>query len=482
MRIQASAPIDPQAGSLSARRRRSAGRAVVVRHLAFEDLGVFAGPIEAAGFRIHYVEAGVDDLRLAAADADLLFMLGGPISSNDEKDFSFVADEIALLSQRIAADLPTMGICLGAQLIARAAGARVAPATAEIGIAPIALTDAGRDGVLAAFAPLPAAMHWHGEACELPSGATLLASSADCAVQAFGLGERVIAFQFHPELAPAAFEQWLIGHSAELSMRGLSVHDLRGEVARFGAELERKGRTTIEAWLDAVAPRARRVRRSTATRGAGGTAAASTAAIAKGQALPRNVAPIVQFMLTREGVTWPDALRRYRRLAARMPDDALPWVGFSNRGPSEARLEVLGYAIHDDGRQVVVEIAASTTPADEIATAELAKRVGASCLIGGRNVEAVLHTIARSPLRYFPLLDGDAPCALAAEALRVQALGADGVLLRRQAGTDSAHAAASLAAVRAATHLDIILADEGAPQSPADAGTGVWARTTTTQP
>jgi GMP synthase (glutamine-hydrolysing) len=104
-----------------------------------------------------------------------------------------------------------MGICLGAQLIARAAGARVYPSgVKEIGFAPITLTEAGCDSCLAAFADDPLTLHWHGDTFDLPEGATLLASTPGCRNQAFSLGPTVIGFQFHPEAGGPGFERWLI--------------------------------------------------------------------------------------------------------------------------------------------------------------------------------------------------------------------------------------------------------------------------------
>lgn len=97
-RLQHFDDAEPPLSSRRVRPTRVTKRAVAIRHVAFEDLGVFAGPIESAGFRIDYLDAGVDDLQ-AAAGADLLFVLGGPISANDEARYTFLAVERTLLSQ-----------------------------------------------------------------------------------------------------------------------------------------------------------------------------------------------------------------------------------------------------------------------------------------------------------------------------------------------------------------------------------------------
>ena len=143
-----------------------------------------------------------------------------------------------------------MGICLGAQLIARSAGARVYFSGAkEIGFAPIALTDDGRSSCLEPFAEEPMTLHWHGDTFDLPAGAKLLASTGLCQNQAFSMGPNIIAFQFHPEASAKGFENWLIGHAAELAAMGANIKDLRADAEKYGAELESKAKRVATAWL-----------------------------------------------------------------------------------------------------------------------------------------------------------------------------------------------------------------------------------------
>jgi len=94
--------------------------AVAIRHVGFEDLGAFARPIEAAGYKIHYYDVGLHELwTLEPVKTDLIIVLGGPIGVYEEDRYPFLRDEISLLEARLEAGRPTMGICLGAQLIAR---------------------------------------------------------------------------------------------------------------------------------------------------------------------------------------------------------------------------------------------------------------------------------------------------------------------------------------------------------------------------
>lgn len=145
--------------------------------------------------------------------ADLLIILGGPMSVNDEGEFPWLRDEKVFIRQVIASDRPVLGICLGSQLIASALGAAVrANPHKEIGWLPI-------EG-LAVNAPLTlpstTVFQWHGDTFDLPAGATLLARSEACAHQAFLYKEKVLALQFHLESTPELVKLFIETGSDEL--------------------------------------------------------------------------------------------------------------------------------------------------------------------------------------------------------------------------------------------------------------------------
>ncbi len=225
---------------------------VAIRHVAFEDLGSFGGVLAAEGFQVSFLEAGADDLGgPEAAGCDLLVVLGGPIGAGDEAEYPFLADELRLIADRLAAGRPVLGICLGAQLMARALGARVYanPAGKEIGWAPLALTEAGRASPLAGLEGV-AVLHWHGDTFDLPAGADLLASTPVTPHQAFACGRVGLGLQFHAEVTARGLERWFIGHVAEISATpGVSVPTLRSATAQAAPRLEAAGGALLSAWL-----------------------------------------------------------------------------------------------------------------------------------------------------------------------------------------------------------------------------------------
>jgi GMP synthase (glutamine-hydrolysing) len=183
------------------------------RHVPFEGLGHIQQVLEDHEVRVEYVDVWEDQpwqnaaLVDPAAAAGLIFM-GGPMSVND--GLPYLERETAILREALERGQPALGVCLGAQLLARAAGARVyGNPRKEIGWFDIQLTAAGAaDPMLGELEARQTVFHWHGETFDLPAGAEWLAWSDGCRHQAFRLGAHTYGLQFHLEVTPAMIEDW----------------------------------------------------------------------------------------------------------------------------------------------------------------------------------------------------------------------------------------------------------------------------------
>lgn len=208
-----------------------------IQHLAFEDLGHWEDIFYQLGFRVRYFEAGVDDLSKAFQHKGLTIILGGPIGVYETDDYPFLQQEIDLLKVRLEENLPTLGICLGAQLIAHALGAKVyAGSQKEIGWSELSISNTPNN----LLAPLSATavLHWHGDTFDLPEQAELLASSDVYPNQAFSVGKNILALQFHLEVAAESLEKWLIGHTCELRKANINIPALRADNEQYALPLE----------------------------------------------------------------------------------------------------------------------------------------------------------------------------------------------------------------------------------------------------
>lgn len=231
--------------------------ALALSHVAFEDLGTLEAPLRERGFEIESVMAATAKFPLPQAEScDLLIILGGPIGVYDQQDYPFLTDEIACIRQRLAARKPILGICLGAQLMAAALGARVYPGQkgAEIGWFP--LQAAPNAPPPAWFTPLLApgltVFHWHGDTFDLPPGTLHLAKSERYDNQAFTVEDFALGLQFHPEVTAAGLESWYVGHASELHHAGIGVAGLRKAAQEQTATLEEAAAHFWKLWLDAV--------------------------------------------------------------------------------------------------------------------------------------------------------------------------------------------------------------------------------------
>ena len=187
-------------------------RLLVLQNVFCEHLGLIEPALKERGMEYRYVRPFADEpIPKDLAGWDGVIVLGGPMSANDGERLGFVADELRLLAKVLEASMPALGICLGAQLIAKAAGAKViAGEEKEIGWYPLTLTEEGKkDRLLDGLPGTFPVFQWHGETFDIPSGAVCLAGSERYSNQAFRLGEKVYGLQFHLETTQPMIIEWL---------------------------------------------------------------------------------------------------------------------------------------------------------------------------------------------------------------------------------------------------------------------------------
>jgi GMP synthase (glutamine-hydrolysing) len=185
-----------------------------LQHVPFEDIGTIQAWAEASGMHIGGTRLFNDEQLPSVRELDWLVIMGGPMNVYEESVFPWLRAEKRLIRQAVEQRKIVLGICLGAQLIADALGARVrSNGQKEIGWYPVFKTDSetGQAAVLSAIPDGLEVLHWHGDTFDLPEGAVRLGRSAACKNQGFVLVERVVGLQFHLEITRPNLER-LIHH------------------------------------------------------------------------------------------------------------------------------------------------------------------------------------------------------------------------------------------------------------------------------
>jgi GMP synthase (glutamine-hydrolysing) len=227
----------------------------VIQHEDYEGLAGFREPLEARGYSIDTIDVHDPDYStIHFLDPDLLILLGGPMGVYEQAEYPWMNHEIIRTAERIIADLPTLGVCLGAQVMAAAMGAPVYKGRHnEVGFKPIRLTEAGYTSTLAAVADLPV-LHWHGDTFDLPEGTTLLASTELYPHQAFARGSNILALQFHPEMGvDESVQTWCDKGDPFILAAGTDVETLMTEHDKYGPAAVAAGRIMLDRWLAQLA-------------------------------------------------------------------------------------------------------------------------------------------------------------------------------------------------------------------------------------
>jgi GMP synthase-like glutamine amidotransferase len=244
---------------------------LVVRHVPHEGLGTIADALCRGRVEFTIVDAfGMGSRRRESPPTTAfdprkwagLIVMGGPMNVDEVDRYPFLADEVGWLRQAVEARLPMLGVCLGAQLLAKALGSKVyANQIKEIGWYDVELLPAAEeDCIFQAIAKPPApgnmnVFQWHGDTFDLPPGAVQLARSEQCENQAFRYGQSAYGLQFHIEVTAEIINDWLCesGNCGELA--GLSYIDpaaIREQTPYKLPPMEALGRKFFDRFVQAV--------------------------------------------------------------------------------------------------------------------------------------------------------------------------------------------------------------------------------------
>ncbi len=230
---------------------------VVLQHVACEPPGSFEAALARRGElrAIELDEEGSAPLvTLGTASVAAVVAMGGPMGAYETERFPWLVEEQAFLGEAVAAGVPVLGVCLGAQLLARALGGRVRPGQApEVGVAEVALTEAGRqDPVLGNLPERFEVLHFHGDTFTLPEGAVHLAASSTYRNQAFRVGP-AYGLQFHLEAPPSLVATWLkvpeYRNSARNALGPSGPTKVVADLERAAGAMAAAAETVIERWL-----------------------------------------------------------------------------------------------------------------------------------------------------------------------------------------------------------------------------------------
>jgi GMP synthase-like glutamine amidotransferase len=189
-------------------------KALIYTHHPEEGPGLLKDILRERGWEVEEVELWKGEKIPNPAPFHLLILMGGPMSANEEDLYPFLAEEKTFVKRWIAEGNPTLGVCLGAQLIADCLGGRVyRGGKEELGWYELMVTEEGKnDPFVRGFPPRFPVFQWHGETFDLPKGAILLATAQDYPHQAFRFRDLTYAFQFHLEVTEEMIYTWLSGN------------------------------------------------------------------------------------------------------------------------------------------------------------------------------------------------------------------------------------------------------------------------------
>ena len=224
---------------------------LVLQHLDCEPLGTIEDALRGAGLSFRYVRGYAGEaVPTRIGDAPGLIVMGGPMGVYERDRYPWLGDEMRLIGQAVAEGVPTLGVCLGSQLLAAALGADVGPGPQrEIGWYPVTQTKEGAADPLWGLLPERfVGFHWHGDVFDVPPGAVSLASSELTPCQAFRYGPSAYGVLSHMEITPEIVEDWTAAFIGELEDAGLTSDAILDGVPDHLPALQATGRAFFGAW------------------------------------------------------------------------------------------------------------------------------------------------------------------------------------------------------------------------------------------
>ena len=192
---------------------------LIIKHIDIEGPGTLGDFLKAQGEPYFTVELGAGEkLPYDPRDYKAVVVLGGPMNVDEEEKYPFLKPENEFIQKVLKAEVPYMGICLGSQLLAKAAGAKVVKSPVkEIGWYQVELTvDGKNDPMFQGFRPKDPIYHWHGDMFHIPSNGKLLATAPGCPHQALKVGKNAYGLQFHVEVTDKSIREWYKEYIADL--------------------------------------------------------------------------------------------------------------------------------------------------------------------------------------------------------------------------------------------------------------------------
>lgn len=223
---------------------------LIIVHQATSNPGLIGQRLQQSGYELDIRVPSIDDALPPTMDNhEAVVIFGGPMSANDDRSLPHIRTELDWIPVALESGKPFLGICLGAQLLARVLGATVAPhpeGVREIGYFPIRATSEGRE-----FNSLQYVYHWHQEGFDLPAGAVRLAEGETFVNQAFRYGETAYGLQFHPEITKEMMQHWTTVAADQLNSPGAQPQNQQlQQQALYGEQGEQWLEQFLPVWLN----------------------------------------------------------------------------------------------------------------------------------------------------------------------------------------------------------------------------------------